>query len=351
MEGTLSDKDNIQNVAKELLSSRDVYVYFGAISRSGYKELTQIVSQKTTKNKKGMLVLATVGGDPDAGYRIGRALGHYYHEGFDVFVPDICKSAGTLVCIAAQDLIIGDRGELGPLDIQLRKPDEIFENGSGLDIIQSLSALRAANLEAFNDYIVDIRLKAGLSTKIAADIATKLAIGLIAPIASQVDPVRWGEHQRAIYIAHSYGIRLNKKFENLKSHALDRLVSGYPNHGFVIDRKEASTLFNRVKTPDGIESALAEWVCGIIDGDYRVNPSGEPKVLDLAQFLTENPQPENEEVENVRPDNANESESGSVTANGETERPDDDRSQQDNEDGATRAASGRRGSKTSESEQ
>lgn len=341
-------QDDFREIAKELLDERDVYIYFGVISRSGYRELTDVVTRNKARKSRGVLVLATVGGDPDAGYRIGRALGHYYKDGVDVFVPDICKSAGTLVCIAAQNLIIGDRGELGPLDIQLRKPDEIFENGSGLDIIQSLSALRAANLEAFNNYIVDIRLKAGLSTKIAADIATKLANGLIGPIASQVDPIRWGEHQRAIYIAHSYGVRLNEKFKNLRPHALDRLVSGYPNHGFVIDRKEASTLFNRVNCPTGIETALADWVCSIIDGDYPVYPDGEPKVLDLAQMLTENPRSENEEVENVRPDNSNESESGSTTSVREVERSNDDGSGQDNENGAARAASGRRRSKASE---
>ncbi|MFN3709487.1 MAG: SDH family Clp fold serine proteinase [Alishewanella aestuarii] len=267
--------------SRAILADRDVYIYFGYIARSGYKELTKIVSAKNDKNDRAILVLVTVGGDPDAGYRIGRALGHYYPAGIDVFVPDICKSAGTLVCIAAQNLIIGDRGELGPLDIQLRKPDEIFENGSGLDIIQSLSALRSANLVAFNEYMVDIRLKAGLSTKIAADIATKLADGLIAPIAGQVDPIRWGEHQRAIYIAHSYGKRLNEKFKNLKSDALDSLVSAYPNHGFVIDRKEASTLFNRVRAPDGTETALEQWVCNIIDSDYQDIHGDEPRVLDL----------------------------------------------------------------------
>ena len=46
------------------------------------------------------------------------------------FIPRRCKSAGTLLLIGATSLIISDRGELGPLDVQLSKPDEIFEGAA-----------------------------------------------------------------------------------------------------------------------------------------------------------------------------------------------------------------------------
>ncbi|WP_250910091.1 SDH family Clp fold serine proteinase [Escherichia coli] len=64
--------------------------------------------------------VATYGGDPSAGYRIGRALQHNY-EHITVLVVGPCKSAGTLMAVAAHKLVIGDMGELGPLDIQLKK--------------------------------------------------------------------------------------------------------------------------------------------------------------------------------------------------------------------------------------
>lgn len=59
-------------------------------------------------------------GDPNAGYRIGRALQHNYDD-VTLLVVGPCKSAGTLIAIAANKLVIGDMGELGPLDIQLKK--------------------------------------------------------------------------------------------------------------------------------------------------------------------------------------------------------------------------------------
>jgi hypothetical protein len=109
-----------------------------------------------------------------------------------VLIPDVCKSAGTLVCVGAHELIIGDRGELGPLDIQISKPNEMFENMSGLDIIQALNALQNQVLNSFRSYLVDIRAGSKISTKMAAEIAANLAEGYIAPIAGKIDPLTLG---------------------------------------------------------------------------------------------------------------------------------------------------------------
>ena len=55
-------------------------------------------------------------------------------------------------------------------------------------------------------------------------------------------------------IAHDYGERLST--DNVKPEALNQLVAGYPSHSFVIDRKEAETLFRRVRRPTDEEKAL-----------------------------------------------------------------------------------------------
>jgi hypothetical protein len=112
-------------------------------------------------------MLVTTGGDAHAGYRIVRGLRHHYPKHLAVLVPGLCKSAGTLLAIGARDLIIADRGELGPLDVQVAKRDELFEFGSGLDIMQALGSVQARVLHAFQQYLVDIRLGAGITTKTA----------------------------------------------------------------------------------------------------------------------------------------------------------------------------------------
>lgn len=100
---------------------------------------------------------------------------------------------------------------------------------------------------------MDMRLGGGLGTKIASELASTMATSLVAPILSQIDPMKIGEHLRALSVAKEYGDRLNGKFRNARPGAIDRLLSGYPEHSFVIDRKEASDLFQRVRAPNADE--------------------------------------------------------------------------------------------------
>ena len=45
---------------------------------------------------------------------------------------------------------------------------------------------------------------------------------------------------------------------NIDPLALNAIISDYPSHGFVIDRGEATILFNNVREPSEIEVVLAE---------------------------------------------------------------------------------------------
>lgn len=234
----------------------DVFYYAGLISREGYELVTQYCMAHTPK-KDACLFLATYGGDADVAYRIARAFRHNY-EKLHIFIPRECKSAGTLLLIGATSLIISDRGELGPLDVQLSKPDEIFERSSGLDIMQSLRVLREETLSVFTRYLIDIKVGSGITARTAAEIACKLTVGVFSPIYAHIDPITLGEVQRAIAIAYEYGERLDSYDHNLKPDALARLVTGYPSHGFVVDRKEARELFINVRAAEPNEEQLGE---------------------------------------------------------------------------------------------
>ena len=267
----------------------DVIAYIGPVDRSGYEQLCDAL--KGTRRLNCLLVLCTFGGDPNAGYRIARALSHNYPKGqIRVLVPDYCKSAGTLICIGANELIISDKGELGPLDIQVQKPDEMFQRGSGLDIIRGLQYLQDAVLGTFRNYLVDINQGSGLSTRSASEIASKLTIGIHEPIFAQIDPIRLGEMQAALTIALDYGSRLNARTSNLKPAALHKLASGYPSHGFVIDRKEARDLFVNVRMPNEHESVVGDAVSVLFGQEARSNAS---RVIDCFPNSTGASAPEN----------------------------------------------------------
>lgn len=270
----------------------DVFVHHGAISRAAYDNLSKLLEIKTTKKSKVCLILITYGGDPNAAYRMARALNHHYCRKVEILIPDMCKSAGTLLCVGASRLIIGDRGELGPLDIQLSKPDEIFESMSGLNIIQALAALDEQMLTSFNHYLVDIRGRIRLSTKLAAEIASKLSESLVGPIASKIDPLTLGEHQRAMQIGYNYGDRLQRLAQSLNQNALMRLVSGYPSHEFVIDRKEATEIFRNVTAPDQQTIGLYFWARQYVES---VQMPVTPQIFELSLPTTPGDQNGNED--------------------------------------------------------
>ena len=61
-------------------------------------------------------------------------------------------------------------------------------------------------------------------------------------------------------IYNEYCKRLNRNSQNLRPDALEKLVSSYPDHGFVIDRTEAKTLFHHVRKPTPDEDLLIEQI-------------------------------------------------------------------------------------------
>ncbi|WP_413923914.1 SDH family Clp fold serine proteinase [Candidatus Accumulibacter phosphatis] len=272
----------------------DVFLYLGSIDRHGYEAISRLCREEKTRAKV-LLVLSTFGGDAHAGYRIARALTHHY-GGYSLLVPGLCKSAGTLICLGAGELIMADQAELGPLDVQVRKSDELFDMGSGLDTLQALNYLQDQAMHAFRNYMVDLTVGGGISTRMAAEIASKLVTGLFGPVYGQIDPIRVAEMQRAIEIAYAYGERLSSASKNLKTDALSRLVSNYPSHSFVIDRKEAREIFTVIRQAEGAERELALATYCNNSGQL----GGPATVVNLKALSTETPHDSSNPTEDAR---------------------------------------------------
>lgn len=236
----------------------DILVYCGQISHQGFQELrTQMKSRRMAENL--VLLLGTAGGDPDAAYRIMRCLHHRYKK-IAAMIPYYCKSAGTLMVIGADTLVMPDNSELGPIDMQVAKHDELFDQSSSLTPKQALDVLSSSTFQVFEKYFFTLRkdTQYQLTSKTCADIAARLSIGLFEPIYGQIDPMRIAEMHRALTVARKYGQNLDRG--NLKTNALDYLISGYPSHEFVIDRKEAEGLFKTVRKPNADEQQLLEQI-------------------------------------------------------------------------------------------
>lgn len=265
---------DIQVVANRLASATDADILLinGSIEFDFDKHVWAALSIRKYKRANVYLILVTGGGSANAAFRASRFLQDNYNN-FRAVVSGWCKSAGTLVCIGAHEIVMTDMGELGPLDVQLEKPDDLGARLSGLALNSAFRSLQALSFKYFETFLLETINKSGgrITTRTAADIASAVTVGVMQPIFGQVDPVRLGEDYRSTRVAEEYAARLNLKSQNLISdqdwRASEALVRGYPSHDFVIDRVEAETLFRRVARADGDMAILITML-----GDTAIYP-------------------------------------------------------------------------------
>ena len=174
----------------------------------------------------------------------------YAQGNFYLFTNSLCKSAGTLIALGADILIMTDHAEFGPLDTQVMVRDEFGEYQSGLIDTDALRILQGEVFANFRGQFGELlSLGSGnFTTQTASRIASELTIGLFDGIYSQVNPIRFGERGRAVQVALEYGRRVTTS--NVKEGTLNRLATGYPSHRFVIDRRETEELFYEVFRPN-----------------------------------------------------------------------------------------------------
>jgi len=229
---------------------------------------------KTTRPQRLIFVLTTPGGQAEVAFRIARAMQDVYSHS-TALIGGWCKSAGTLCVIAANEVAMSDDAELGPLDVQLAKRDELDERDSGLVIEEALRNLEQYAFKFFDAFMHQIKDHThGIVTlKMASEISANVTKGLFEPIYRQIDPQKIGEIARSMEVGKAYASRLNLKGRNLKPRALMNLLVGYPSHGFVIDRQEAAALFSAVRAPTSEETVLLSLL-----GNLAMVPNNVPTV-------------------------------------------------------------------------
>lgn len=243
------------------------------------------VRERPNKKENVALILTTYGGDPNAAFRIARCFQSNYDE-FNLIIFGPCKSAGSLIAIAATKIYMSDLGELGPLDVQVFKPDDLLSRSSGLDYLAAMSALSRETMDTFFELFTNLVSIGGgvITTKTASDIATGVSTALVNPIAAQVDPMRLGEHSRAMKVAVKYGMLLNPNRQD----CVMQLAYGYPSHGFSIDYEQAKELFQSVEKSTDTMYILERVLTSFNPGSVREPKPDRP----LVSYLRRLPPPQ-----------------------------------------------------------
>jgi len=71
------------------------------------------------ETKRIYLIIESPGGDINVAVKIVKMLRAAFPEGFSVIVPNIAKSAATMLVLGADEVIMGPSSELGPIDPQI----------------------------------------------------------------------------------------------------------------------------------------------------------------------------------------------------------------------------------------
>lgn len=109
----------------EMATGRPLVVFFSQldqeINHTDPDDLSEILLGVSAKTAD--LLIQTPGGNVDATEKIISLLKHRLTDGYRVIVPSWAKSAGTIIALSGNKIVLGLNSELGPIDPQYRTPN------------------------------------------------------------------------------------------------------------------------------------------------------------------------------------------------------------------------------------
>ena len=243
--GTVSDQ--FKNSLLKFIESSEGFVYpliIPPVQSIDEDALFEVYSdlRKIGEQDNLNVLLYSYGGDARTAFHIGRLLQAYSNKKLQIYPLREAKSAATLIASAADNMVMSELSELGPMDPQIKLPS-IERRFSPLAIKHSLELLHG-EISNGHDLIVKT-------------LAEKLP-----------DPLSLGEALKSLETGKDYLRKLlvSRMFagDSDKAAAVaEQLVLGYPDHGYCIDFKEAQDIGLVVKeVPDNQRDALYDLMYG-----------------------------------------------------------------------------------------
>ncbi len=201
------------------------------------------------KVKKISLLLYTIGGDMLAPIRIVKLIRNHCDE-FEVLVPYKAHSAGTLICLGADTIVMSKLGELTPVDPTTGHP---FNPQNPANPQQKLEV----SVEDLNSYLLFAKEKAEVKSEQMID-AYKLLV-------EKLHPLSIGNAYRAYRMARLLTERLlwlhmdkEKDGEKIKK-IIKEITGDITIHAYPIDRDEAADLGLRIeKAADELDKSMCQ---------------------------------------------------------------------------------------------
>ena len=188
------------------------------------------------------LVINSGGGNIHAAYQIISLL-RRHADRIHACVPFFAKSAATLLCVGSDTIFLDELAQLGPLDPQIYEQKEGGKSDftSALNPFKTLEQLQKFSLESLDIAMSMIVRRSGMNVDECLRHATRFVKCTTEPLFSQLNPEKLGEYSRELAVGVEYGKRLMGRLgrsDDNSSETIDKLVHGYPSHGYIIDYDE-----------------------------------------------------------------------------------------------------------------
>lgn len=224
---------------------------------------------KIGDTEKISLLLYTRGGSTIAAWSLVNLIRNFC-KNFEVIVPFNCHSAGTLICLGANTIVMTKQATLGPIDPST--------NGMMNPMIEhnNQKVKVPVSVEVVNGYLEMAKNDFGISDQQAL-------AGIFLALSEKIHPLSLGE----VYRTKSQILMLAKKL--LANHKLEKekedkiinfLCSESGSHDYTIYRREAKEeLGLNIEKPD---DELYEYINKIyldIEGELQLTNPLDPKIL------------------------------------------------------------------------
>jgi hypothetical protein len=151
------------------------------------------------------VIVSSPGGDIEAAYLVARELRRRV-PALTVFIPFRTKSAATLLALAADELVIGSLGELGPLDAQYeeKQAHDFPLSTSRLLLDTALRDLEERAVACYDTAITRILAQSKMRPFEACSKASEFVGTLYGPLLAKLDPVRLAESARGLALGRAF---------------------------------------------------------------------------------------------------------------------------------------------------
>lgn len=239
---------------EQLRGSRVIVYWMSSWARISEAVVPSLYDQLRAIGKQDRidLILYTTGGDTEAPWRIVSLIREYCKR-FGVLVPHRAHSAGTLIAMGADEIVMTSFSELGPIDPSRTHP--LLPRREGEEESERISVQDMRHAMQF------IRDAAGAQVPYTPEAMAQIFTALF----DKIHPLAIGAIEQSYALSKLVGTQclfthMDRKAEADKVKTIvDKLCDDYKSHAYKINRVEATALgLKVVNASDDIETALVD---------------------------------------------------------------------------------------------